>query len=176
MAEADAHFVDCAINPDNPSSGSNLAYPTGLTHLEGETVAVLGDGAYLGTEAVSGGAIALDDDSTTNHVGLAFTSTVKPMKLNVEQLGIAATKKIAKAIVSFYQTLGGQVGRNSSNMETVTFRTTDDTMDASPDLFDGIKEISFPGGYEREGDIIITQTQPLPMIVRGAILVLGVNE
>ena len=174
MAQADAHYVDCAINPDNPASGSNLHYPSGLGHLEGEVVQVLGDGAYLGTDTVSSAAIDLDDNTTTNHVGLAFTSTVKPMKLDIEGMGIVIMKNIAKAIISFYNTLGGRCGSGTNNMDVITFRTGADELGSPPDLFTGIKEISFPGGYEKEGNIIVEQTQPLPMTVRGLFLKLGV--
>lgn len=176
MSKEDAHFVDCGINPDNPASGSNVAYPTGLSHLEGEEVQVLGDGAYLGTETVSGGAIALDDNTTTNHVGLAFTSTLKPSKLDIDSLGLNLKKKITLAIISFYNTLGGLYGVSTSKMETITFRSTGDTMDGSPDLFTGIKEVQMNGGYEREGNILVQQEQPLPMLTRGLYLDLGVYD
>jgi hypothetical protein len=94
--------------------------------LEAETVQVLGDGAYLGTEAVSGGSVALDDDTTVNHVGLAFDSTLKPMKIDLERMGIALTKKIVDAIISFYNTLGGRYGNTTSNLYPIILRDRDD--------------------------------------------------
>lgn len=49
---------------------------TGLDHLEGETVGVLGDGEYLGTEEVSGGSISLASEYATVHVGLPYNCDV----------------------------------------------------------------------------------------------------
>jgi hypothetical protein len=100
----------------------------------------------------------------TLHIGLNYESTLKPSKLDLEGMGLVLTKKITKAIVSFYNTLSGKVGTASGNMETVSFSTT---------LFTGIKEVPINGGYEREGDIIILQDKPTPMIARGMVLDLG---
>lgn len=45
---------------------------TGLDHLEGETVAMLGDGEYLGTEVVVGGSVSLASEVGILHVGLPY--------------------------------------------------------------------------------------------------------
>ena len=173
MSLTDAHFVDCAINPDNPASGSNLYYPTGLTHLEGEEVQLLVDGAVVASDTVSGGAVD-GDDGTENRVGLGYISQVKPSKLDVEGMGIALTKRITEAVLSFYKTLGGQYGPTTDDLDTIPFRTTE--TDSAPDLFTGVKELHFDGGYEKEGDVIVYQDQPLPITVRGLILDLGVYQ
>ena len=52
-------------------------------------------------------------------------------------------------------------------MATVSFGTT---------LFDGIKEVPMADGYDRSGDIIIQQDEPLPMIVRGIVLDVGAHQ
>ena len=183
MSQAAAHYVDSDINPDTIAGWTDtrdqardLYFPGSHSHLEGETVQVLGDGAYLGTEAVSSGVVALDDDTTTNHVGLAFTSTLKPMKIDLDRLGIATIKKIVTAIISFYDTLGGEYGDTSTNMYPIIFRDRDDAFGSPPSLFTGPKELAYETDYTREGDVIIIQEQPLPMTVRGIILPVGVYD
>jgi hypothetical protein len=52
-------------------------------------------------------------------------------------------------------------------MEVVSFGT---------DLFTGIKEVSVYGGYEREGDLLVKQDEPLPMTCRGVIIDLGAHD
>ena len=163
MGRNDAYFVHCGLT----DTGGSVTI-SGLGHLEGETVAVLGDGIDLGTFTVSGGSITLDNAVTTAQVGLAYTSTLKPSKLDIEGMGIALTKKITRAILSFYQTLGGEFGVDTSNMDSVPYEDTN--------LFTGTVIVPFDGGYEREGDIIIRQTQPMPMTTRGLILPLGVYD
>lgn len=170
MAKEDCYFVDCGFTYD----GVETSTITGLDHLEAETVQVLGNGAYLGTYTVGGGSITLTSAVTKAQIGLAMTSQLKPSKLDIEELGITTTKKITKAYLNFYNTLGGKFGPDADNLDTITFRDAADSMDDSPDLFSGVKEVSFPGGYEREGNIIIQQDQPLPLIIRGIALDLGV--
>ena len=180
---ADAHYVDCDILADTRATWDDdrgqvrdLYYPGSWSHLEGETVAVVGDGAYLGTEAVSSGVVALDDDTTTNHVGLIYTSTLQPSKLDLEQMGIAWIKKIVMAIVSFYQTLGGKAGDSSEDLTPIIFRDRDDEFGSSHGLTTETLELPLDTDYEREGNFTIVQDQPLPMTVRGIILPIGVYD
>jgi len=142
-----------------------IAHPTNYAHLEGQTVDVVQDGVVSDAD-ITLGVVVPALTGTTNHVGLHYTATLKPSKLDLEQMGLILTKIITKAIVSFYNTLKGKVGTKAGNMETVAFGTT---------LFTGIKEVPINGGYEREGDIIIEQDEPMPMTVRGVILNTGAH-
>ena len=169
---ANAHFVDSdingsssAANADWTSTGQARAttYPTDYTHLNGETVKIVKTGVVQADQTVAGGAVTGSPD----HVGLGYTSTVKPSKLDLEGMGLILQKKITKAIVSFFQTLKGKVGTSSTDMETVSFGT---------ELFDGIKEVPQNDGYDRDGDIIILQDEPLPMTTRGLVIDLGAHN
>lgn len=180
MTQSAAHFVDCDINPDtiagwtdSRSQARDVWYPSNHSHLNGQEVQVLGDGAYLGTETVASGVVALDDGTTVNHVGLAYTSTVEPTKLDLDKTGLATTKKIVKAIVSFFDTLGGNIGDSTTSTHPIIFRDNTDSFGSPPSLFSGIKEQPFDAQYEREGNVVITQDQPLPMTIRGIILPVG---
>jgi len=172
-----AHFVDSDISGGTSAAVSAwtstspntqaraVAYPQDRTHLNTETVQILEDGVVSDTQVVSGGVVTTT--GTVNHIGLGFTSTLKPSKLDIEGMGMTITKKITMAIISFYNTLGGKYGLTTSSMYDIPFSTT---------LFTGIKEMPFRGQYEREGDIIIQQTQPLPMLTRGLYLNLGAYD
>jgi hypothetical protein len=52
---------------------------SGLDHLEGRSVRVLGDGVDRGTHAVGGGMITLDEPVAEIAAGLAYTHTVEPL-------------------------------------------------------------------------------------------------
>jgi len=174
MTLANAHFVDSDINKstsaavtawDAGTQKRAIAHPEDYAHLEGETVDVLDDGVAT-TGEIDGG--ALDPVLTgTLHVGFNYISTLKPSKLDLEQMGLILIKKLTKAIVSFYNTLSGKVSTKTSDYEVVPFGTT---------LFSGIKEVPLEGGYTREGDIIVVQDEPLPMTCRGFILNCGVHD
>jgi hypothetical protein len=174
---ANAHFVDSDINGSTSAAVTDwdnstyseqkraIAHPTNWAHIEGQTVDVLDDGVATTGTITSGALVPVL--TGTLHIGLNFESTVKPSKLDLEGMGLVITKKITKAIVSFFNTLMGKVGTASGNMETVSFGST---------LFTGIKPVPINGGYEREGDIIILQDKPLPMITRGLVLDLGAHN
>jgi hypothetical protein len=178
-----AHYVDADINPDAIAAWSDtrnqtrdLWYPAGHTHLEGEEVQVVADSAYLGTETVTGGDVTLDDGATHDHVGLAYCSTLIPMKLDLERMGIAWTKSIVQSIVSFYRTLGGEYGDTEVDTWPIIFRDRDDEFGTSPGLHTQTKELPYNTDYQREGDVFIRQCQPFPMTVRGIILPVGVYD
>lgn len=142
---------------------------TGLEHLEGEFVSVLQQGLIISTELVSGGSITVPPSSLTNPmVGMAYTSTVKPMRLDIGEIGLASMKRINRAIVDVYNTVGGEIGISTDKMENISTGTSA--------LFSGFKRLSLSGGYNRNGDIIIRQAEPLPMTVRGITLSLGAEN
>ena len=130
----------------------------------------------LGTDTVSSGAITLDDNTIFNHVGLQYNSTLIPSKLDMEEMGIALTKNIVTAIISFYNTLGGEYGDTATNLWQIVTRDREDAFGSPPTLFTDIKECPFDADYEREGNICIRQTTACPMTVRGIILVVGVYD
>lgn len=52
---------------------------SGLGHLEGRTVTVVGDGRVLGEAAVSGGAVDLDVAVSSAAIGLRFSHAIEPL-------------------------------------------------------------------------------------------------
>lgn len=138
---------------------------TGLDHLEGENVYVTASGVNKGLYTVSGGSITVPSDIYIYCVGLPYTSTLQPMKLDIASLGLGTTKKVARAIVNLYKTQGGQYGPDADTL--TDFEYDDET------LFTGHKEVPIAGGYEREGNVIFKQDLPLPMTVLSLALELG---
>ena len=141
---------------------------SGLDHLEGETVQVLGDGVVqtettagdfiVGGGAKATGVITVPLGLTTVQVGLGYTSTIVPMDIDLEGLGLAVTTRINRTFVNVHDTVGGKIGPDTSHLEDIVIGTT---------LTTGFKKVSIPGGYKRDTDITIQQTQPLPMTVLG---------
>ncbi len=166
---------DLASLPNFPLPNSFLSKAvktiSGLDHLKGEEVHILADGAVHRplTVDVSSGSIQLDTAASVVHVGLPYTSRIKPMRLDVNPTtGVSQgqKKRITEIYARLLNSLGLMVG-DGETMDEVTFRSAGDPMDDSPPLFTGDKEISFDGGYDYAGDIVIEQTQPLPMTVLG---------
>lgn len=74
-------------------SGASTATITGLSHLNGRTVAAWGGGKDLGTYIVSGGSITLSEAVTSAVVGLPYTAQFISAKLAYAAVGGTAVNK-----------------------------------------------------------------------------------
>ncbi len=159
------NFLDSALS----YSGSAATTISGLSHLEGQVVAILADGATHPNKTVNGsGQIILDRSAKNVKVGLAFTSLLQTMRLDAgSQDGTSQgkTKRIYDITVRMYESIGIEVGPNLNDMERIPFRTSADLMDEGIPPFTGDKEVEFRGNYETDGFIFVRQTQPLPFTI-----------
>ena len=160
----DAFFVDSGLT----YSGSATTSITGLNHLEGVEVEILADGAAHANKTVTDGAITLDRSASKVHVGYGYTSTLETLRMEAgAEDGIAQgkIKRIHGVTARFFQTVGAELGPDTSNLDRLPFRDSSMAMDTAVPLFNGDKEISFPSGYDNDAKIVIRQTQPLPMTI-----------
>lgn len=172
--KAAAFFVDSGLS----YSGALEDTFTGLGHLEGQVVSILADGATHPARTVSGGAVTLDREASTVHVGLAYSSEIETMDLEAgSAIGTAQGKKkrINKVTVRLIETLGCHVGR-AGHMDEVLFRSGSDPMNASPPLFTGDKTIEFAAGWDQTATVRITQSLPLPCTVTAIVPSLTTND
>lgn len=173
QSKADWWYLDCAKR----YSGTATTAVTGLSHLEGKTVSVLADGAVQANAVVSSGQITLAKAASKVLVGLPFTSTVQPMKFDFA-LQDGSTKgrrkRISRATVSLYKSLGGEASSNGSNWLWLYPRDFDDPMDASPPVFSGESEVVVAGDHSFDGDFHLRQAQPYPLTIRALVIRLDV--
>ena len=148
-------------------SGSGTTTLSGLSHLEGQTVSILGDGATHANKVVNGsGQITLDRSVTSACVGLPYDSILQTMRIEggaAEGTSQGKTKRISKVVLRLFETVGVKVGPSLTNLETIPFRTTSSLLSNPVDtLLSGDKEIEFNDDYNSDGFIFIKQDQPLP--------------
>ena len=148
-------------------SGSGTTTLSGLSHLEGQTVSILGDGATHANKVVNGsGQITLDRSVTKACVGLSYDSILQTMRIEggaAEGTSQGKTKRISKVVLRLFETVGVKVGPSLTNLETIPFRTTSSLLSNPVDtLLSGDKEIEFNDDYNSDGFIFIKQDQPLP--------------
>jgi hypothetical protein len=139
-----------------------------LSHLDGETVIVCGDGGYYGTEDVEADTVTLSDYFNKVHAGLSYTAKLRPMKLEISsQPGalFGTNMRITEVILRLNKTLGCDVGTSWSDYDSIVFRDADDELEAPPPLFTGDKIIDFDQGYVKAGEIYIQNRIPLPITV-----------
>lgn len=97
-----AWFLDCAKKYTFAEATDAI---TGLTHLEGKTVAVLADGKVQESKTVASGAITLDSAAKLVLVGLPYETIIEPMPLNIDinGTGQARSQRINQIICRLYR-------------------------------------------------------------------------
>ena len=164
-------YLDNTLNMDSGLSGTvtgSSTTVTSLDHLEGETVQILIDDAVYPVQKVSSGAITVSLPSTfaskTIEVGLGYKSTIKTMRVEAgAEAGTAQgrKKRYNEVTVRLYNTVGATV-----NGDQIPFRTSASKMGQPISSFTGDKRVSNLG-WDREGQVTVQQTQPLPMTILG---------
>jgi hypothetical protein len=161
-----AFFVDCGLTYDSTPATTIM----GLGHLEGETLSVLADGASHPDVVVSGGSVTLVRSSSVVHLGLPFVSDLETLRIDAgAQDGTAQgkTKRIHRATMRLYKTLGLKFGPSADNLDILSFRTSSDLMGNPPELFTGDKSVNWNDGYDTDGTMYFRQEQPLPFTLLG---------
>ena len=155
-------FLDSHLTYD----GSATTTLSGLDHLEGQTVSILGDGATHADKTVSSGSITLDRSVQKAVVGLKYDSVLQTMRIEggaAEGTSQGKTKRISKVVLRLFETVGVKVGPSLNDLETIPFRTSSDPMDTPVStLLAGDKEIEFRDDYNTDGFVFVKQDQPLP--------------
>ena len=162
--QEDAFFVRSGLS----YSGVPISTVSGLDHLIGEEVAILGDGAVFPNAIVDGnGEVTLSVACSKIHIGLPYEVDLELQKLEFGSAqGTAQMKiqRIAQLGIKFYRSLGCSFG-TKDRKDILPFRSTSMEMDAPPDLFNGDRVITFPKGYGRDIKIWVHQDQPLPLTI-----------
>lgn len=157
-----AWFVDSGLK----YTGAGASTFTGLDHLEGETVAILGDGVVLDTQTVENGSVTLSAPVFKAIIGLPYRYTLKPMRFDLltrRGTSKGSIKRFAELAISFFESAGPKYGVDSDNLFHVNPKWV------AGELFTGDKVLKHEGGFDVEDSIIITGDDPLPCIVRAMI-------
>ena len=168
------HYVDCGLRLASDPPAYTFS---GLSHLEGLKVSAIGDGAILPDVTVSGGSISYTRPIGILHVGLPFLSVMEtnPLQSPGESFGFGKKKRITKAVLALYETLGGRVGTSIENAEPIIYRSSGNWEDPLP-LFTGEKEKTVPGQISTTPSLCFTQSQPYSATVLAVSAELSVLE
>ena len=164
----DAYYVDGGLTYD----GSATTTISGINHLEGEELTVLADGASHPNKTVADGKITLDRSSSKVHLGYGYTSLLETLRIEAgaeDGVSQGKIKRIHGVTVRFLETVGAEVGPDTSNLDRIPFRSSANAMNQATPLFTGDKEIFFPSGYDNDSRVVVRQTQPLPMTILAVI-------
>ena len=136
------------------ASGAANRSITGLSRFDGKTITVVQDGQSPITRTVSSGSITVPA-AAAGYLGLPYTSTLTPMKLDAEfDDGTAQgrKKRIHKVIARVYKSRGGQVRTNNGEWYSLA-----DT------LTTGDQKLLLAGAFGNDADITIRTSAPYPL-------------
>lgn len=155
-------------------SGAPVSSVSGLGHLEGEAVQILGDGAVYPEQVVTGGAVPLDGPTASKvEVGLGYISTLETMDPEVPLQGTSQgrMKHWSEIFVRLDSSLGCFV-----DDEELPFRSSGDLMDTPPPIFTGDHKLTPTLRRETRSSIKVQQKQPLPLTVVAVFGTLGIGD
>ena len=142
---------------------------SGLEHLEGETVSVVGNGGYVGDFKVENGKIDISSANTnkvgTAVIGLKYKGILKSPNLGMAlQTGTTFTsmKNIYSVILKMSFSAGGKVGDSLYTLEDVQDFNPDGLFDSPPLPMDSDKEVLINGTSEKDKHYFVVQDKPLP--------------
>jgi hypothetical protein len=151
-------YLDCAkiFTFETPT-----AVLTGLEHLQGREINVVGDGGDLGTFTVEDGEVTLPVAVSTAVAGLPFTSRARPLPPDLPQAGSIRTrqKRVVQASVLVHDALGLTVAGQS-------LPTVQSGMPAGQGQapYSGWLEVT-PMGWDKDGQVVIESSAPFGAVL-----------
>lgn len=146
---------------------------TGLNHLEGKTVKVMGDGYLFDDMIVQSGAVTLPQASKRVTVGLPYRMVLEQPNWdagNTDSGTVQGRKKqVSTATLRLTNSYGGRIGPNASHMNSIIYdKEQMELGDAA--LYSGDKKITMAaGGFDEEARVYIEHNDPYPFTVSAII-------
>ena len=145
---------------------------TGLDHLEGETVQIVGDGIVLSPKTVSSGQITLDANEigySEIELGLNFVPELVPMPLNTtigSGQNAMRLKRIVRVNMRVYETFGVHIDGNPVPIRTFGSAPTT-PLDSAPTALSGIIDDVYDiNGWNRDTMPTISVPDPTPFHIQ----------
>lgn len=159
--QADAFFVDAGVQ----YSGAPISIlNSGLAHLEGKTVSILGDGSVRPQRVVTGGSVTLDQPASKISIGLPIVAQLQtlPSAFETPGSGSGRPKNVNCVWLRLYRSGAVFAGPSLDKMTEHKLRTTEGFGEAPSLKSDEIKLAVTPA-WTSSGQVFIEQRNPLPV-------------
>lgn len=164
----DAFFVDSGKSYGmEPGPHARATTFSGLEHLEGKTVNILGDGAVFPPQVVKDGMVTIDHPVFKAHVGLPIVAEIKTLPLAAgidNSFAQGRPKNVNKAWLRVEQSSGIFVGPSAERLTEFKQRTTE-PLGTAPALKSEEIQIAISPSWTDGGQIIVRQLSPLPLTI-----------
>jgi hypothetical protein len=150
-ALTDARMLDCFAYRESETTTNTV---TGLWHLEGETLTLVGDGAVMGQQAtVSGGTVTFPREYSKRLVGYPYTSvfqTNRPEAGMANGSAIGAVGQMFSVTLRLLDTGPGLWFGEPGKLEEINFRNTSDAMNEPVGLRSTDMTVTHPTGVNTD--------------------------
>ena len=151
---------------------------SGLSHLEGEAVAILADGLVVEGKTVTSGSLTLDDPANTIHIGLKYTPAIELLDIDIPAATETLKAKdvsVSKVYIEVEKSRGGWVGGRVDLTSGVTIRYQEIKPRFDSDGYGVLplrtfkQEVIIDPQWSKGGGIRIEQRDPLPLAILSVI-------
>lgn len=181
ILRAATNFIPQTTVLINPLSGEwDIATPetvfSGLWHLEGEKVAVLGDGAVMAPQTVVNGAITVSDPVTQVIIGLGFQCLGRSLPTVISGASAESRRKRTMGVaVRFDRSRGLKIGRDLSALYDLKERTNE-SLGLPVAAYNGIKYQVLSTQWGEDNQTYFVMDDPLPATLLGFVFDVEVGD
>lgn len=149
---------------------------SGLDHLEGMEVSILGDGNVFTRQTVVGGAITLDHAVTRAIIGLPFSCIAQTLPIITPQAVIESRRKRVVGIgIRMDKSRGIKIGPTLDRLQELRERSDED-FGAPTRFVNGLKYQLQYSDWNSEGQTYFQQDDPLPVNILSIISDIDVGD
>jgi hypothetical protein len=159
----EAFFVDSGLSYD----GDLATVFSGLEHLEGKTVSIIGDGAVFPRQVVKDGSVEIDHPARRVHVGLPYVSEIETLPIVAQvdgAYGQGRAKNVNRVFMRVVRSSGIWAGPSANALREYKQRTTEPP-GSPPRLKTDEIEIMAAPSWGNSGSVVVRQLDPLPLTI-----------
>ena len=169
---ADYVMTDCSKVVTNVTATNAL---TGLTHLAGKTVQVIGDGRRQPDITVAtDGTATIADSCLKVTVGLKYAAKIETpnMEMTLKDGSMQGRpKKVVEAYLRLKNSLGGQIGNTFDVLDSIPYDEFLPT--GAYVLYTDDKKAILPGDYNNSGRVCLYHDEPYPFSLSAIVRVVN---
>ena len=160
------YYVDCGLQITSKTAQKTF---TGFSHLVGEHVDMLGDGAIrpmVQVKADGSLTLANNNDAKKLSVGLPYVSTIETLPHAVEMGNTMSYGDKIRSVTFAMRVRGmllfsyGLGGVADEKMTVKDFRTTQTLMDSPPPIQSGFVDVTFNTGFKKDSSLKLVIDRP----------------
>jgi hypothetical protein len=167
-AQKDAVYLDCSTT----YSGSAATGLTGLSYLNGFSVASLADGGTEAEMTIAGGVYTVPSGQAASAItiGFAYESRIETLPIAAgmgDGSGLGRKKRIKKILLNLLETGGVKVkAKSSGRYQDITLRSGADSMDAPTPIVTGDYDTRVDDQWSGRGVVQVLCDSPQPATIR----------